>query len=316
MRAWNHFYDNTNGIADRFVAVWGAIAKRFAGRSEVAGYDLLNEPEVSRPATELQPLFEDIFARTIDTIRLAQEGQQHSQLIIIEPGIATANPEFGLLVPQLAGVARHNIVAGPNNYAESIDTGFDWSIEETTDVFQTFTSLLGVAIWVGEYGFWDTSENTVEQARRYAADQDDNALGGARWQWRQGCGDPHSLSWGEVAVGLVVHLNAVDCPGDVDAGPTEVFMRILSRTHPRVAPGRITLLHSDSDTGGFKPEASTAPADRELIVWSPTRADTHSVEFQALVNLTSHPVAGGRIIKALTTGGDYTLTLSAKVTIP
>ena len=310
--AWNHFYNNTDGIADRFIAVWGAIAKRFAGRPEVAGYDLLNEPEVSRPATELQPIFEGIFARAIETIRQAQEGQQHSQLIFIEPGIAAAHPEFGLLVPQLAGVDRHNIVAGPHNYSESIGTGFGWSIEETTDVFLSFANLLGVPIWVGEYGFWDTSESTVEKAKRLAADQDDNALGGAQWQWRQACGDPHSLSWGGVAVGRVVHLNAVDCPGDVDAGPTEVFMRILSRTYPRMAPGRITLLHSDSDTGDFRLEASIAPADRELIVWSPTYTDTHIIESEGLVNLTSHPVAGGRIIKALTIGGDYTLILSSR----
>ena len=312
--AWNHFYDNTDGIADRFVAVWGAIAKRFAGRSEVAGYDLLNEPEVSRPATELQPLFEGIFARTIDTIRRAQAGQQHSQLIFIEPGVAAAYPEFGLIVPQLEGVDRHNIVAAPHNYSESIDTGFDWSIEETTDVFLTFANLLGVPVWVGEYGFWDTSESTVEKAKRYAADQDANALGGARWQWRQGCGDPHSLSWGEVAAGLVVHLNAVDCPGDVDAGPTEVFMRILSRAYPRVAPGRITLLQSDSDTGDFRLEASIALADRELVVWSPEYTDAHIIESEGLVNLTSHPVTGGRIIKALTIGGDYTLILSTAET--
>ncbi len=308
--AWNHFYDNTDGIADRFIAVWGAIAKRFAGRPEVAGYDLLNEPEVSRPAAELQPLFEGIFARTIDTIRQAQEGQQHSQLIFIEPGVAAAYPEFGLIVPQLEGVDRHNIVAAPHNYSESIDTGFDWSIEETTDVFMTFATFLGVPVWVGEYGFWDTSESTVDKAKRYAADQDANALGGARWQWRQGCGDPHSLSWGGTAVGLVIHLNAVDCPGDIDAGPTEVFMRILSRTYPRMAPGRITFLYSDSDTGDFTLQASAAPADSEIIIWSPTQADTHTVESQGLVNLLSHRVDGGRIIKAMTIGGDYTLTLS------
>lgn len=54
--AWNHFYDDTDGIRGRFAAAWAAIAERFAGRPEVAGYDLLNEPEVSRPAGELQPL--------------------------------------------------------------------------------------------------------------------------------------------------------------------------------------------------------------------------------------------------------------------
>src|SRR5690606_28770492 len=44
-RAWNHFYDNTDGIRDRFVASWAHVARRFAGRPEVAGYNLLNEPE-------------------------------------------------------------------------------------------------------------------------------------------------------------------------------------------------------------------------------------------------------------------------------
>ena len=59
-------------------------------------------------------------------------------------------------------------------------------------------------------------------------------------------------------------------------------------------------------------EGPSAPANRELIVWSPTYTDTHIIESEGLGNLTSHPVTGGRSIKAMTIGGDYTLILSSQ----
>ena len=50
--AWNHFYDDTDGMRGRFAASWAAVAQRFAGRAEVAICDLLNERKCrARPAS-------------------------------------------------------------------------------------------------------------------------------------------------------------------------------------------------------------------------------------------------------------------------
>ena len=70
--AWNAFYDNREGIRDRFIATWSAVATRFAGRPEVAGYDVINEPEVSRPAALLGPLYNSLLHDAVAAIRARQ----------------------------------------------------------------------------------------------------------------------------------------------------------------------------------------------------------------------------------------------------
>ncbi len=311
--AWNNFYDNTDGIRDRFVASWAAVAERFAGRPEVAGYDLLNEPEVSRPDTQLAPLYEELMAETIAAIRSAEADASFEHIVFVEPAIPAGDPNFGLIIPDLAraGIDPTNVVAAPHNYAESIDVGLGLDIEGTNDLFETVGNYLRVPIWVGEYGFWSTSEETLEKVSRYAADEDAHVQGGAWWQWRQGCGDPHSIGWGRPASGTVVHLNLLECPGDVDAGPNEDFLRVLGRAYPRVAPGRITSLVSDPDTGELTLTATGATSGQSLIVWSPTTASTHEMEGIGLEGLRGHSVEGGRIVKASVSNGEYELRITS-----
>ncbi len=43
-RVWDNLWANREGIQDRFAAAWGHVARRFAGRPWLLGYDLINEP--------------------------------------------------------------------------------------------------------------------------------------------------------------------------------------------------------------------------------------------------------------------------------
>lgn len=43
-QAYQALYDNWSGIGDSFVEMWAHIGKRFRGRPEVLGYNLINEP--------------------------------------------------------------------------------------------------------------------------------------------------------------------------------------------------------------------------------------------------------------------------------
>ncbi|MFA9566203.1 MAG: glycoside hydrolase family 5 protein, partial [Acidimicrobiales bacterium] len=110
--AWNHFYNNTDGIRDEFSAAWGAVADRFAGRPEVAGYDILNEPEASMPAEELTPLYEATLADVIEAIRTAEEDADFDHVVIIEPAMPAAEFSRGIVNPDPArlGVNPANIV--------------------------------------------------------------------------------------------------------------------------------------------------------------------------------------------------------------
>lgn len=311
--AWNNFYDNTDGIRDRFTAAWAAVAARFAGRPEVAGYDLLNEPEVSRPGAELTPLYDQLVKSTVVAIRDAERsvGASFAHLVFVEPALPAGNPAYGLVVPDSTriGMDPVGIVGAPHNYAESIGTGA--TIEAMNDLFLTTTKGLGVPLWVGEYGFWDTAPETLEKVKRFAADQDRLALGGAWWQWRQSCGDPHSIKWGGWAVmapEVSTHLNKLDCPGNKDLGPTTEFLDVIGRGYPRAAPGRIRTLTSDPATGALTIEADGATAGGELVVWTPTPSG-RGVSVDGLTGVKQTEVQGGRVLTATVIAPAYRLTI-------
>ena len=42
--AWGYFWENTNGIQDKFANYWRVVAAKFMDNTNVLGYDLLNEP--------------------------------------------------------------------------------------------------------------------------------------------------------------------------------------------------------------------------------------------------------------------------------
>ena len=296
--AWNHFYDNTDGIRDNFVATWAAVAQRFAERPEVAGYDLLNEPETSRPASELTPIYDELLVELIEAIR----GAGSDQLIFLEPAIPAGDAAMGLVLadPVRMGVESFNLVGSTHNYAESIDTT-GMTLEVTNDLIWAMAEAQGTGVWIGEYGFWSTSDEVLEVAARYAADEDEHAQGGAWWQWRQPCGDPHSLhreddTWqpGET----VTHLHRMDCVEGVDLGPTEEFVALLGRGYPRFTPGRIQRLSSDPESGQLVVEADVDAAGGEVVLWTPTDSSTHDVWTEGLEGLTEVAVGSGRLLTA------------------
>ena len=307
--AWNHFYDNTDGIRDRFAAAWGAVAARFAGRPEVAGYDVINEPEVPRPANQLTPLYEQLIVDVVEAIRAAEAEAAFEHLIIVEPAIPAGFPEYGPVIPdpRRAGVSTTNLVSGPHNYAETIGLpGMEMSFEAMNDLYLGFARSFGLPTWIGEYGFWNTNPDTLEKLGRYAADEDANLIGGAWWQWRQPCGDPHSI--GPTGEYVVVHLNPVSCPGDNNLGPTEEFFKVLGRGYPRAAPGELDSMSSDPDTGLLVVEATATQPGGELVVWTPTTQATHRVVLDGLGDLTALDLEGGRLLSATVEAtGPYSL---------
>ncbi len=301
-RAWNNFYDDQDGIRTEFAWMWGQVAAHFAGRPEVAGYDVLNEPETSLPSDQLTPKYQDLLVDVITAIRDAESSAPFDHIIFVEPTVPAGNPSNGIVIPdpKSAGVDTANISASVHNYSESIGGG---SIEGLNDGIEGITAGLGVPNWGGEYGFWDTSASTLEKAGRYAADEDDHRWGGAWWQWRQSCGDPHAVQWSGGSVvaptDVSTHLNLLQCPGNEDLGPNDAFLDILGRGYPRAAPGRLSLLTSDPGTGRLHVVADADEAGGELVVWTPTAADAdHQVHVEGLTDVVETEVDGGRIITA------------------
>ena len=311
--AFGNFYANTDGIRDRLVAVWGAVAEEFAGTSGVAGFELLNEPNPVAPADQALAGYNRFVADAIAAIRAAERSAGTDPIpVFVEPVVSFPLPGSRL---DPAVVADPDLVFAPHNYAESIGPKV-LTVEQTFEVDQAGADALGppgspAALWIGEYGWWNTDPATLEVARRYAAAEDARALGGAWWQWRQTCGDPHSVgSPGATATEDQVHLITRTCPGDTDAGPTPEFLAILGRSFPRAAPGRIAELRSDIDTGALVVRGAGAAPGAELVVWL-ADVDGSAAAVPAVTDgLTSVELAtvpGGRILTATTTSADYLL---------
>ena len=329
LAAFNNFYVNRNGIQDRFVATWAAVATRFAGRPEVAGYDLLNEPAVPRPAAEIAPLYNALIRDLVNAVRSAESvaGSTFRHLIFVEPALPAGDITNGIVIPDptSVGLTPIDIVGAPHNYAESIGIpGVASTVEQLNELYLGVTRNLGVPLWIGEYGYWDTSPQTMEKVRRHAADDDRLAIGGAWWQWRQSCGDPHAVFWdnGQVVApdGESTHLNRLGCPGNTDLGPNEAFLEVLGRAYPRSTPGRITTLRSDPESGVFLLAASTpvaGVAGGDVVIWVPDQGaepgPTPTVE--NLVDVHETAVPGGRILRGIVAQpGCYAVHLSDTTT--
>ncbi|MEZ5143366.1 MAG: cellulase family glycosylhydrolase [Acidimicrobiales bacterium] len=138
--AFTSFYENRDGIRDRFVATWGAVSARFAGRPEVAGFDFLNEPPATMPAAQLEPLYDQLLRDGVAAIRDAEAaaGATFHHLIVVEPAVGFADPSLGIVIPDPArlGLRPEGFVAGPHNYAESIGLGgLDVTVEQLNQLY-------------------------------------------------------------------------------------------------------------------------------------------------------------------------------------
>jgi endoglycosylceramidase len=316
--AFAHFYANTDGIADRLTQVWAELAAEFTAVPGVAGYDLINEPNAVQPRDQNQVAYSQWVQRTIEAIRAAEQRAADAgpgpKPVFAEPLQLYPLPGNALL-PQY--VHDPNLVFAPHNYAESITDIL--TVEQTFAIDQQGADELDAALWIGEYGFWDTSPATLEVATRYAAEEDRRVLGGAWWQWRQTCGDPHSVGGpGVPATADQVHLITRDCTAgdggfDTDAGATTEFLRILGRAFPRAAPGQVTTLSSQPGSGGLSVAGTAAEGGTELVVWLPdveAAADAQPTATAGLEDVTLRAVRGGRILTATAEGGDWNLVVA------
>jgi aryl-phospho-beta-D-glucosidase BglC (GH1 family) len=150
---------------DRFVALWEELARRYRGRSVVAGYDVMNEPlcnairgrftGVDRYERNWERI-NGLSRRVVEAIRKID--QDH---IIFLEGDYFANLFEGFEPPFAPNLAysSHNYTPsgfGPGSYPGTIG-GETWDIERQREVFfghegTRFAQKYGVPLWVGEFG--------------------------------------------------------------------------------------------------------------------------------------------------------------------
>ena len=302
LTAWDSFYANRDGIQDHLVSVWGRIAREFRTDPAVAGYDLLNEPNHGHHDAQaaVASRWASYYAKSIEAIRAAETGR-HSfhHIVFFETTV------FG--VPVLPGFTTdENMVFAPHNYGESIG---DIPIEGLFGYYAGLAKGYGTPMWTGEYGwFGDPSANASKLARFAAVDDSMITAGEAWWQWRQACGDPHSIGHpGGKPDRVLVHFQRNGCPGDHNLGVVAQWA-CTWRPYPRASAGRLNAMHSGC-TGDLQ-LAGVTERPGTIDVWYPGGASARPhVAGTQLSKVRIAKVRGGFRITGRVQGS-YALTAS------
>ena len=161
---WQHPH-----FQDRAVALWEAIASRYADQPEVAGYNVLNEP-----ADESRTALADFYRRTVGAIRAIDD----KHMVFLDGN--RYSREFGGF-----GEPFGNAVYAVHQYPEpgAADGGpypgstrgrhFDHSVVAADFLaMTTYMREHGLPVWVGEFGpVYGAGAERDAQRRRLLADQ-------------------------------------------------------------------------------------------------------------------------------------------------
>lgn len=304
--AFTAFYENRDGIRDAFAATWHRLVAALGDTPAIAGYDLLNEPNLVLEATASSQRYTELLRATLAEVRAGEaEAGVAPRVVFIEPIVLFPLPGS---LPEHPLSMDGQLAFAPHNYAEVITDIL--TVEQTFDIQVGTAADRGWPLWIGEHGVFAMDEETRAVNRRFAAAQDAALVGGAQWQWRQWCGDPHAIGVpGRAVTEVQVQLNDVACPADVATGANDDLVRVAGRAYPRVAPGRLTGIESDPDArtvtvrGVIEDDLATGG---DLVVWIPGE-ERPEIEGQGLGEPRVVAVPGGWYVTVEVVDSPYEL---------
>ena len=316
-QAFANFWVDRDGIQTELIHAWAALAGSFADDPTVAGYDLLNEPHPGyTPGLTDLTFLGRYYAGAIAAIRSAEvaaRGGFH-HIAFVEPMDTWSAAPVGVS-PAPGFSADPDLVFAPHLYAGSITAdrslGLDlFSIPAEFDEAQREADRYQSTFWSGEWGWFGDPVADSAKVSEYAGQEDAHLVGGAWWQWKQACGDPHSIGAPDGRPPAQTDsLVRLACPSNSPLGVPAAFSLILSRAYPRAAPGRLSALSSDPSTGAMHLAGETEGAGG-LDVWVPAAGrPAPRVAGTNLAAVRVAPVDGGYRVTARATGS-YTLTLT------
>jgi endoglycosylceramidase len=256
-QAFTNFYADRDGIQTELLHTWARLAAQFAGDPTIGGYDLINEPHPGyTPGPAAATVIGAYYGKAIDAIRAAEHSAAggFSHIAFFEPNVTWSGTGADA-VPPPGFTADDNIVFAPHLYAGSItaDRALGITAVSVDQGFQfaaAAASTYGTTVWSGEWGWFGDPAGDAPSIAEYARQEDANLFGGAWWDWKQACGDPHVVgSPGSHPDTVSPSLNRIKCPQGTLLGIPRSTQQVLARPYARAAPGRLTLMSSDPPTG-------------------------------------------------------------------
>jgi endoglycosylceramidase len=311
-QAWQSFYLDRDGIQTELVNTWAYLARAFASEPTVAGYDLLNEPNTGYgPGVEDATALGLFYNRAITAIRAAESSQRDgfAHVVFWEPSVIWSAAAVDTTPPPPL-VDDPNTVFSPHLYAESISADGALGVHALT-VEQGFANAdavarqYGTTVWSGEWGWFGDPQADAPAIARYARQEDAHIWGGAWWDWKQSCGDPHMFGDGDSTEpgGVSPSLNRFRCPGNEPLGIPPTTERILARPYVRSAPGRIGSLASDPAKGTLTASGSDPDPGGSCMIeaWVPGAARP-AVSATGIRRLRPRRVDGGWTVRGCARG--------------
>ena len=312
--AWRAFFDDMEGpggvgIRTRYVQMFAHVVSRFANDDAVAGYDVMNEPNVLEPRDA--PVISEFYEDALVAMRAAEGAVgAPKRLFFFEPSILWAGA--GLPGPP---PFEHDdqVVYSPHIYQGGIDPGtveegFARAADEAVRLYE------GAPVVTGEWGSSPTRAADPEDDyfERHLGEQDRYLFGGTMWTWREACGDAHKYAPardGEVP--YVWGFFEVNCETNTIEGPRTALTDALRRMTVRFAPGALSAVDWALDDTELEASGDEATAGNRLEVYVPTE-DPSSVQIDAsgLGNVESVAWFGGTLFYAPADGGPWSIQLT------
>ncbi|MEU6582903.1 cellulase family glycosylhydrolase [Nocardia sp. NPDC046763] len=247
-RAFQNFYDDTQGIQGHLVNTWAKLAAEFKDEPAIAGYDLINEPNPGlRDPFSAADQLGKYYQRVIAAIRQAERGSL-PHLAIFEPSAIwsaigiDATPPAHYITDPLAVFSPHLYSESINivNAFPSIELGFKLALDTAAKY--------KVPVWSGEWGWFGDPDSDSPKVDRFVDQLNANRVGGAWWAWKGACGDPHVIRDGNTNK-PTGNLNRVACPSNASLGQPAGYTRPLSRAYPRAVPGSLASVTANGFAG-------------------------------------------------------------------
>ena len=251
-----------------------------------------------------------------DAIRAAERSVRNgfAHIAFVEPMDTWSAVPFGVSpAPGFSDDAQ--VIFAPHLYAGSITAdraaGVDvFPIPGEFDEAQREADRYQTTFWSGEWGWFGDPATDASKVAEYAAQEDSHLVGGAWWQWKQACGDPHSIGVpGGHGPSQTDSLVRLGCPSDTPLGIAEPFQRILGRAYPRAAPGRLQSLTSEPATGTLHLSGDAGSNPGPVDLWVPAFGGSPVVNGTNVTDIRVTPVSGGYRVTAMA-GGSYELSVT------
>jgi len=196
---WDAFYADTNGARTRYLAMVGRVAAALAGRDNVVGYDMLNEPEGDE-RMQLAPLYED----AAKVIRAAHP----SAMLFVSPGYLTsAGDATNLLKPSF-----DNFAYSPHYYDPTVQLFKGWQGADESAAFMEMSgqaATWNVPLFLGEWGAPPSTDELAGYLDAMRAQLDRTLASSAQWVYTPGWTQAAKDGWNSEDLSIVDDTGAL-----------------------------------------------------------------------------------------------------------